>query len=535
MTVETDSAVDPGQATGRRRPWWSPGLADGLFIFLVVVVLQQARIAMLDDPGLGWHLRTADQMRESGGFLYQETFCGPTEGRPMVCRDWLGDILLRTAYGWGGLAGVAVLTSLVIALVLRLLYTGMVSDGVPWQVAIVWTLLATMGTEPSWMARPNVFSFLGLVLTVFIAERYHRGKLSARQTLWLLPIFLLWTNLHGGFIAGLVTLGVVYAVECGLALWAPEADQRIAARQRVRWLTVLGVGVGLATLINPYGIGLHRWNVQTLTDKFIQSSTTIEWLSPNFKLPGWFAIELLILLFPLLAATSRRKVSLVALVLGIVWLHFGLTGRRYTTLWTVVIVPTLAALSCGVPWVERFTGRLAEPAPAERRSLVRGRSPALATILFAGLMLAISPWLGWMVRHNPKNMPAAALDRFLQMYDGKTVFHSINWGGYLTWHGWDLQPRLKTWIDDRLDVHGKEHTQECFDIMAARSGWQERLDRYHVDWLCIPADSRLAERATETPEWKEVFREQTVVVFHRVEPSRPVAQSPSPEAQASRP
>ena len=34
-----------------------------------------------------------------------------------------------------------------------------------------------------------------------------------------------------------------------------------------------------------------------------------------------------------------------------VWLHFGLTASRYSPLWVVLIVPTLAALSSRIPWL----------------------------------------------------------------------------------------------------------------------------------------------------------------------------------------
>ena len=69
-------------------------------------------------------------------------------------------------------------------------------------------------------------------------------------------------------------------------------------------------------------------------------------------------------------------------------------------------------------------------------------------------------------------MPSEALDRLLAIYRGERVFHSANWGGYLTWHGWDLKPRFKTWIDDRLDVHGREHTDSYRSLLGAPPDWE---------------------------------------------------------------
>ena len=139
-------------------------------IFFTLCILQTAGTRMLDDPGLGWNLRIADQIRENRGFLYREMFCLPTEGRPWVTQGWLSDVVLRLVYGWGGLNGLAVFSSLCIALTLRLLFSRMVRDGIPWPAAGFWTFLAALGTAPSWLTRPNLFTFPALVLVVDLCD-----------------------------------------------------------------------------------------------------------------------------------------------------------------------------------------------------------------------------------------------------------------------------------------------------------------------------------------------------------------------------
>ena len=78
---------------------------------------------------------------------------------------------------------------------------------------------------------------------------------------------------------------------------------------------------------------------------------------------------------------------------------------------------------------------------------------------------------GRIARHQPEIIAAAALDRFLQIHEEwrqthdrrPVVFHSYDWGGYLTWHG---GPDFRNWIDDRNEVQGKEHIQEYFAILG---------------------------------------------------------------------
>ncbi len=59
----------PARAAPTPRPsfaWYRPTSADVVFLVLSLVMVQTARQNMLDDPGLGWHLRNVDAMRQQG-------------------------------------------------------------------------------------------------------------------------------------------------------------------------------------------------------------------------------------------------------------------------------------------------------------------------------------------------------------------------------------------------------------------------------------------------------------------------------------
>src|SRR5947209_15939267 len=141
------------------------GVADFLFAFFALAILQRAAFGMVDDPGLGWQLRIPDAMLEQGGFLYSDPFGRNTQGEPWVPYGFLGSTALRLAWGWGGLDGLAMLTALVVAFVVRCLYRMMVSDGVPPVQAVVWAFLAALGISSAWVARPHLFTLLFLLVT----------------------------------------------------------------------------------------------------------------------------------------------------------------------------------------------------------------------------------------------------------------------------------------------------------------------------------------------------------------------------------
>src|SRR5262249_11737047 len=145
-------------------------------------------------------------------------------------------------------------------------------------------------------------------------------------------------------------------------------------------------------------------------------------------------------------------------------------------------------------------------------------SPSFVSFAFAGIILFASPWMGHLARHNQDLLPSRSLDKLLAIYRGERVFNLVNWGGYLAWHGWDLQPRFKTWIDDRIDIHGKEHLQRSRAILAAEPDWESVLGRYRVDLLCIPPDTPLARQARQSPNWRLLEDDGKVAIFRRIEP-----------------
>jgi hypothetical protein len=504
--------------------WFRPTGADLVFLVLAVVIVQTARQTMLDDPGLGWHLRNVDAMREQGGWLTQDPFSLSPDGQPRtwLSNQWLGELPLWLGERWAGPEGIAAVATLILAFTLRCLYRMMLHDGLAWPVAVVWTALAALGTSCSWVARPNLFTMLFVLLTARVLEQYHAGKLSRGRTLWLCPLFAAWANIHGGFVAGLLMLAATLFIEAALAGLALAAEDRRAARERATHLAFLGIGAFLATLVNPYGPRLYHWVSQLLGDPFFMDLHQ-EWRSPDFHGKGTIRFELPMLLFPVLLGVSRRRPNLVELGLSVLWLHLAFTGFRYVPLWVLVATPLLARSSVEVPWLRAQAERLRQAAP-DSFLFWKGRA-APGCVWSAVVAVALLGWARWregtFAVHKPEIIPARALDRLLALHDewqgrqGRppVVFHSYNWGGYLTWHGW---PRFRNWIDDRNEVQGKDHIRAYFALVEAEPGWQDRLAG--VDVIALQPDAPLTLRLAAAAAWREVYRDPFAVLFERPGP-----------------
>lgn len=111
--------------------------------------------------------------------------------------------------------------------------------------------------------RAQVFSFLFLVLTLIVLEEVRKiGRLGAG--LALVPLFGLWANLHGGFLAG---IGAV-------VLYGAAA---LVRKKPVRPFLILFAAGFIATLANPYGPALWK-------------NVLLHAASPDARIVEWYSV-----------------------------------------------------------------------------------------------------------------------------------------------------------------------------------------------------------------------------------------------------
>ena len=179
-------------------------------------------------------------------------------------------------------------------------------------IIVAWNLAFYWGT------RPQVASFLlfGMVIALLTSNFRDWNELLARQRkvgasesqsvtmlplLWCVPIFIVWANAHGGFLAG---LGVIL---CYLA--CRSVEWMIATRGREWTVPIYFATVGAfttcATLLNPYGWHLHLWLLRSLG---LPRPEIAEWHPPELmtweSAPLWALLALGITAF--LARGQRR-------------------------------------------------------------------------------------------------------------------------------------------------------------------------------------------------------------------------------------
>lgn len=492
--------------------------ADAVFLFAVAALAPTMAATNLRDPGLGWHLRNIDAMVEAGGWLHLDPFSQATPAATWYTNQWIGDLALWLGWHWAGWNGLAAVGLIVLGLTCRWLFDALSEDGVPWPVAAAWTVAAMLGSSMGWAVRPNLVTPLFVLVTVRLCSRFHDGLCPKRALLALLPLFALWANTHGGFFGGLATLFAALTIEAVLSLLQEHPDERAAARERAGFLALVTSGAVLATFVNPYGWKLYPWAVNLVTSNL---NILDEWKAPDFNWTTWTGAaryELFVLLFPALMALSRWRPGPVATGLSLLWLHQALQARRFMPVWVIATTPLLARASLELPWIGAVAARI-PLSPDFRAMLARPCAPAprwtvalLCAAVFAGARLATP-----IDMHDERE---AAMHQLLALNDGRTViFHDANWGGALTWQGWDRSPRFRTWIDDRYEVQGDARYGDYLRIRDARPGWETDVARLGLEIIAVDAGWPIVDRLAADPGWESLHRDDHAAIFRRLAPA----------------
>ena len=109
---------------------------------------------------------------------------------------------------------------------------------------------------------------------------------------------------------------------------------------------------------------------------------------------------------------------------------------------------------------------------------------------------------------DPRHFPAGAIPALRT--PGARIFSSDQWGDYLIYR---LYPDINVFVDGRSDFYGGKHEQLCQDVWNVRYDWEQKLARYRVDTMLLPAETPLAGALKESGRWRVAYDDGKAIVF----------------------
>ncbi len=442
-------------------------LAAYFLLFIIAIVLC---IRLVHEPDLWWQTRTGEYILEHKSVPNTDVFSYTYAGKPWLNVKWGFEIIQANVVKWLGaefLMLPQIFANLLLLLVLLLTFKQFDKTLPLSKFAKVTTLLLVLaGLSYRMNGRPELTSYLFTAVYLLIFLGHHRG-----QTKWLfalIPLQLLWANMHEAFGVGMVLMGIFL-----VTLWVDFASKKTTSatqKSQRNQATLVILAAFLSVMLHPSGTRmlLHPYEIFT---QLSENQFTAEIFGANKK-AYWQMPAFLSLFFLLLSALQLRA-------LGTTKSAFSLkTLLQKIPLFYLIIYAAFFYLSLKSYRNLPFFFIAAAPLVALQLSKLSSKISAKVslTVVFAAFILfyisivtnafyrAFLPAETYGIGVSTAKNPVGAANFLAKHNISGNGFTDYLGSSYLLWH---LQPHFKTFVDLRdLDVFAAEDIEIALTCCA---------------------------------------------------------------------
>ena len=465
-------------------------------------------ILLNSDGDLPRHLLVGKLIRTTKTVNLNDIFSYRTTGYPSFPHEWLSQVILSIFNDLLGLGGVVLFAALIVMLVWAIIYYDVLQRSNSLMISIVFTGLGVGTSLIHILPRPHLFSYLFTVLWILVLQKIYKDKL---QSWWLLPILMLvWVNLHGMFVLGIV-IGGIYLV--GDFFETPSKTWFTSTRTKS--MLAGGVLSILASFLSPSGIGI--WGaIASLSGNAYIKSRIPEYQSANFQMAETWPFILILLLTIMSFSRSNNKVTWRHVFLVTAFAGVALYSSRMLPFFAIVAVP-IAAQSIS-EWLKKDYPSSRLWSTESNINAINQTSNGLVWVLI--VVIAV----GTLFRFNipidagnkgntfdPKFFPVDAVTWLKSNPQSGHVFNEFDWGGYMLLKLW---PQYQIFMDGHTHIYGEKLTREYEQVITLSSGWESIFDKYQITWAIVRVQSPVV-KALEDKGWKILYQDTTAIILSK--------------------
>jgi hypothetical protein len=466
------------------------------------------------DSDTGWHIRTGERILDTRSLPRTDPYSFTRRGQPWFAWEWASDLAAGVANRWAGLSGVVVIFALAIAAVSWVWVQLNWAVGGNFFLTCLFAAPMLSTTNMHWLARPHIFGWICLLGCIWYFETV-QPYFGWRQSIGVTLAAVLWTNVHASFFL-FPLMAILYAT-AHLArplIWNLDA---LVERQRAHFFLLVAAVSFTTSLLNPYGLDLHRHLLAYLADSELLDRVG-EFQSFNFHVEGSLQILLTLGLAAAGGILALTQKKLEHFLLTVLFLAGALRHARGLPVAALVLLP----LSNGA--ITSALRRVREIRPNLRHALVRTLQYSdrlrLLDSRFSGLVwspfvaLAVFGWLkipliASQTGFSPTDFPVYAAGELALLSPEARILAPDKYGGYLIYR---YDGKLKVFFDGRSDFYGSGFMKEYIRLVEVRPGWRETLDRFEFTHALLPVNYSLVP-ALEQIGWKYIYGDDVAVLL----------------------
>jgi hypothetical protein len=527
------------------------------------------------DPDLWGHTLYGLRALEQGVAVERtDPFSYTAVDATWINHEWLTEWIYGLLWSRTGSPGLVLWRNLAVCLLLAVFLTAMRDPRTTLGGSVLLLVFTSLTLSDFLLfVRPQLATFVLFAVTLLLLRR--NWDRPTASLWWCVPLMALWTNLHGGFLAGLAIAGL-FALAAGVR-WGrgrlgvsgnldetsrdvdtsertsdrdngchgsvsragqPIFDARLTEPWHAVRFLILFALMCAATLLNPYGPGLHAMLWEHLgTKQFVR-----EWQ------PLWGVNQSIVYYVPFALAAfvflrSRRWSWTDLAVTGVVAWQAASHLRHVALLAIAVAVLLPGPLSDAV---HRTFTLISEQWSRRECRTVRTAATAVLVLLLAGVQWnsmsrlwrsGIGLWeIGVETRSAVPGMPVRAVAVMRAHGICGNLVTDYGWGQFVLWH---LFPDCRVAFDGRYrTVYPAELEREFMDFHEAGERFPAStpiLDAYPTEIALLPAEGGPDRYLAGREDWFCLYRDdQAALYLHREHfAERDVRQSPVQERVAA--
>jgi hypothetical protein len=477
------------------RGWVRAGTSFLAVLTVVLLGLQFRFVGWgLEDPDIWWHLRNAAYLFQHHYLPNQDMYSFTVAGHPWINHEWLSEIPYYLAYRAMGLAGLKVLTFVILdVLFLCLLYL-CYQESRNFKASIAACCFSTILATVSYGPRTILVGYVYLVVLLIILQRFRQ---RGNAPLWLIPpLFCLWINSHGSWSLGLIVFFLIGVSGLIGGTWGKIDSVRWTPSQ-LRKLALTAAASVAALFVNPYGWRLVAYPFDLALKQRLNITHVAEWVTVDFH-TGRGKMVLLLLAGILFSALIRkRQWNLGELLVLLFALYSGLTYIRFLVLIAIVAAPTMAKM---LDFFPRY--RPLEDTPKLNVAVI---------LLLLGAMVYYWPREAKVAQTVGNSYPTGVLPYLKANPLDGNLLNFYLWGGYLGWNN----PAIRVFVDSRVDIFEYAGVlQDYLNVLILKDP-DSIIQKYRIKYVLFAPDEAFTYVLEHDPRWKVLYKDNVCVLLER--------------------
>lgn len=472
---------------------------------------------------LGRHIKNGEILLETRDALKTNFYSYTNPDFSFTNHHWLSGAVFYFLWKITGFGGLVIFKAAVLLSTFTLLFLASLKKSDFWLVAL-FSLPAILILKGRAELRPEIFSYLFTAVFIYflLDLEKHPGK---KRIFWLVPLQLLWVNLHSFFFIGiLLTAGFLFE-KIVLNIKNLRSNPFI-----IKLILLLSM-IMLVCLINPNGFKGALY----LLDIFKNYGYKISENEPLLAVKEiyWRDISIRIFMPMVFLLTSsflfniKRKPFDSAQGKPIFYFLAG-AGSAAATFFIMRALPFFSLIF--LPALSfNFNGIFLKIRGSFSKNWPRGA--AISGKILALLLAAVFVYTGWAIHKTSTNSTAAPQELGMSLVERTNdaaiffkerelrgpIFNDYNIGSYLIFH---LFPKERVFIDNRPEAYPASFFRDVYSpALGQEEKWQEIQGQYNFNVIFFSmqnlgsGEGTFLIRRLNDPDWSLIHADAYSVIF----------------------